>query len=455
MGNSTVAKRLAVFINETSYENIPEDAIEKAKLCLFDLIFVAIGGQLSNLPAVKIITQYAKEISGAKEAIILGDGSHIPCEYAAMVNSVASEILELSDGDPTIIGHAGQAVIPSALAIAEKENVSGSELLAAIVVGYDVMVRIGYAVMPSAFDRGLSSSGCLGSFGAVAAASKILQLNKEEIINALGLAAFASGFRESWTGTGTMDKDLMVGEATRRGLLAAMLAKKGFSGASTILEGKRGFCHSLADDVDFNATLKGLGEEYKILNQYLKAYPSCRHTHATIDAVLELANTHSLRAKDIRSVKIYLNEHAAAIAIEAPDSYVGVRFSQQFAASVALLKRKATIHEFTEEMAKDQELRGLMGKVEIGVDPILDKMWPEKWASRVEVTLANGETLSNQVDYPKGDVRNPINEKELQQKLMSLMLGRVSKNTYSEVAKKVNEIEGIRNIRELTALLSV
>lgn len=455
MDKDIVAKELANFMIRTNFKDIPENVIEKAKICLLDFVFVTIGGQLSDLPAVKIITEYAKEINGIREATIIGDGSLISCEYASMVNSIASEILELSDGDPKIIGHPGQAVIPSALAIGEKERINGSELVTAIVIGYDVMVRIGYAVMPSAFDRGLSASGCLGNFGAVSAASKILNLNEEEIISGFGLASFASGFRESWTGAGTMDKDLMVGEATRRGTLAAILAKKGFSGAANILEGKRGFCYTIANNVDFRETVKELGKAYKIMEQYLKAYPSCRHTHATIDTVLELSRKHNLKSENIKNIKIYLNQHAADIAVNAPTSYVGIRFSQQFAAAIALLEKRATLQEFTEEKAKDPKVRELMEKVEIIVDPILDKAWPEKWTCRVEITMTNGQVLSHHVDYPKGDVRNPMSEEDLREKFESLLMGRLSDRKFNEIVGKIKGIEKIKDIKELMMLLSV
>jgi 2-methylcitrate dehydratase PrpD len=455
MVGHNVTQILARFVNETTFDKLPAEVVERAKLCLLDFVFVTLGGHLSGLPAVRIITEYAKEIGGARESRILGEGSLVPCEYATMVNSIASEILELSDGDPRIIGHAGQAVIPAAIAIAEKKRASGKELLAAIVVGYDVMVRIGYAVIPSAFDRGLSASGCLSSFGAAAAASKILDLSEYEVGSALGVSAFASGFRESWTGTGTMDKDFMVGDAARRGLVAAVLAKKGLSGATNILEGPRGFCRTFADNVDFSETLQGLGKVFTIMNQYLKPYPSCRHTHATIDAVRAILKKRPLDAKDLESVTIYLNDHAAAIAMVTPTTYVGVRFSQQFAAAVTFLTGQATLLQFTEEMAVDPRIKGLLEKITIKVDPILDKSWPEKWSSRVEARLKNGESVVHQIDYPKGDVNNPMDEGELREKYVSLLAGYAPGSKVNTIMEHTRRIEDTKDVNELTTVLSL
>lgn len=455
MADQKVTQILSRFVKETDYDALPTQVIEKAKVCLLDFLFVALGGHLSGLSAVQIITDYAKEIGGAREASILGDGSLVPCEYATMVNSIASEILELSDGDPRIIGHAGQAVIPAALAIAEKERASGKELLTAIVVGYDVMVRIGYAVMPSAFDRGLSASGCLSSFGAASAASKILDLTEQETQNALGLAAFASGFRESWTGTGTMDKDFMVGDAARRGLVAALLAKRGLSGAANILEGPRGFSHTFSDKVDFSATLQDLGNVFTILNQYLKPYPSCRHTHATIDAVRAILRKRPLDVDELDTVTIYLNEHAAAIAVAVPTTYVGVRFSQQFSAAVTFLTGQATLHQFTEEMARAPQIGRLLEKVTIKVDPLLDSAWPEKWSSRVEARLKSGESVVHQIDYPKGDVKNPMDEDELREKYLSLLMGHATDSMVDRIMEKVKHIEDLKSVKELISILSL
>jgi 2-methylcitrate dehydratase PrpD len=454
MTEPDVTRILARFIKNTTFESLPPEVVARAKLCLLDCLFVTLGGYRSGLPAVRILTDYVRETGGAHEARILGDGSLVPCEYATMVNSVASEILELSDGDPKIIGHAGQAVIPAAIAAAEKEKATGKQLLAAIVVGYDVMVRVGYAVIPSAFDRGLSASGCLSSFGAAAAAGKILNLSEQQVGSALGLAAFGSGFRESWTGTGTMDKDFMVGDAARRGLVAAVLAKKGLSGAPNILEGPRGFCRTVADNVDFSETLRGLGQVFTIMNQYLKPYPSCRHTHATIDAVRAILKKQPIEAGDLERVTIYLNEHAAAIAMAAPTTYVGIRFSQQFAAAVTFLTGQATLEQFTEEMAVNPEVRRLLEIIGIKVDPVLDKSWPEKWASRVEAKLKNGKSVVHQIDYPKGEVTNPMDEEEMREKYISLLGGPGSSAKVNRIMEQTSRIEELIDVNEFTLALS-
>jgi 2-methylcitrate dehydratase PrpD len=250
-----------------------------------------------------------------------------------------------------------------------------------------------------------------------------------------------------------MDKDFMVGDAARRGLVAAVLAKKGLSGAPNILEGPRGFCRTFADRVDFSATLQGLGREFTILNQYLKPYPSCRHTHATIDAVRAILRKQPLDIRNLDRVTIYLNDHAAAIAMAAPTTYVGVRFSQQFAAAVTFLTGRATLLQFTEEMAVNPEVRKLLAIIEIKVDPVLDKSWPEKWSSRVEATLKNGDSIVHQIDYPKGEVNNPMDEDELREKYVSLLGGEGSSAKVSRIMEQTNRIEDLKDVNELTSAL--
>ena len=250
-----------------------------------------------------------------------------------------------------------------------------------------------------------------------------------------------------------MDKDFMVGDAARRGIAAALLAKRGLSGASNILEGPRGFCHTLADKVDLSATLRDLGQKFTIMNQYLKPYPSCRHTHATIDAVRAVLKKRSIDVEDLESLTIYLNEHAAAIAMSAPTSYVGVRFSQQFAAAVTLLTGQATLNQFTEEMARNPSIEGLIRKTAIKVDPVLDGAWPENWSSRVEIRLNNGESILQQIDKPKGDIDNPMNEDELLEKYRSLLMEGVSESWINRVMEKVQTIDDMQDINELTSIL--
>ncbi len=335
-----LTRRIANYISNIEFSKLPTEVIEKTKVLLLDFLGVTMAGSTSNLPQVNILTGAIIEMGGLPEASIIGTNFKAPCVNAALVNSLACSVLELSDGDNAIIAHPGQVVIPASLSIAEKLGKGGKNVIESIVSGYEVMSKIGRLIIPSAMhERGFAPSGILGSFGSASAGSKILQLSEDKICDAIGLAATVTGFREPWVVSGTMDKDIMICEATRRGLWASILASLGISGSETILEGREGFLRAMVGKVDQEMVSKELEDHYSILDIYIKKYPSCRHTHSTIDATLELGKNSEIALESIKKIKVRLDPLAAKIAISNPDSNVGVKFSQQFAVAVALAEK--------------------------------------------------------------------------------------------------------------------
>jgi len=326
----------------------------------------------------------------------------------------------------------------------------GKDVIEAIVSGYEVMSEIGVIIMPLAMhERGFAPSGVLGSFGAAAAGSKILQLTEDKICDAMGLAAAVTGFREPWVVTGTMDKDIMICEAVRRGLWASILAGKGTSGARTILEGREGFLRAMLGKVDQEMASKELGDRYTILDTYLKKYPSCRHTHSTIDASLDLLRNPEIVLESIKKIEVRLDPLAAKIAVSNLDSDVAVRFSQQFAVAAALAKKRAKLEDFTAQVAKEKIIRDLVSKVEIiKVDEMM-KDWPEKWASDVEIQLLNGNRFRKYVAYPKGDKNNPMSRAEVIEKFRDLSSFKLEQETIEEVVEMVFKLETLRSIEAL------
>jgi 2-methylcitrate dehydratase PrpD len=445
---------IAEEISKTSFNSLPENVVDKVKDLVLDLIGVTLAGvKVAQLP-VRVLTDIVCRTGGYPEAALIGRKRKVPCAQAAMVNSLAAAILELGDGDNVIIAHPGQVVIPAALALAEKQEADGKDLIAAIVAGYETMFTIGSIVIPAAMhERGFAPSGILCSFGASAASCKLLDLDVEQTVNAIGLAASAMGFREPWVVTGTMDKDIMICEATRRGLWGAMLAGEGVTGACSILEGSEGFFRAMLGKIPNEQTTGWTDGSYSILNTYLKKYPSCRHTHSTIDATLEVARTNPFSLSDIASLTITVDSLSAKISIGEPDSDTGVRFSHQFAAAIALIKGKATLAEFTADVAREPEVQTIIKKASVKIDPEMDKGWPEKWSSHVEVKLNNGKRFNARVDYPRGDKKNPMEKEEVMEKFKSLSSGILDPVAQDQVTKAVQHLEEVDNIRYLMELV--
>lgn len=451
-----LTRRIADYICKVEFSTLPAEVIEKVKELFLDFLGITIAGSVSNSPQRIIISDAILEMGGLRESRIIGTEFKVPCINAAMVNSITCSVLELSDGDNATLSHHGQVVIPAALGIAEKLGKGGMNIIEGIVCGYEIMSKIGSLILPCSMDeRGFAPSGILGSFGAAAAGSRILQLTEDETCNAIGLAAAVTGFREPWVVTGTMDKDVMICEATRRGVWASILASKGISGAHTILEGREGFLRAMVGKVDQGVISKGWEDHYSILDTYLKKYPSCRHTHSTIDAALELAKNPDIALESIKQIKVRLDPLAAKIAISNLDSDVAVKFSQQFAVAVALAKKKARIEDFTVQVAKEKIVQELMRKVEvIRVDEMMND-WPEKWASDVEIELVSGNKFRKYVAYPKGDKNNPMEREEIIEKFVQLSSFKLKQTAIEEVVERVFKLETQRNVETLLNMTGV
>ena len=404
-----------------------------------------------NLPSVKIITDYITAQGGRPEATLIADGRRVPADGAALVNSIAGEVLELGDGENKIIGHPGQSIIPAVLAAAEMQGTDGWGLLSAILAGYEAMIFVGEAVIPEAYDIGFSASACLGNFGACGRSGPGAGPGfGKQISHTLALAASASGYLRSWNLTGTMDKDLMVGEATRRGLLAAQLARAGYTGASQILEGELGFCQAMAGQVREITREK---DEYRIRDVYFKPYPSCRVTHATIDAMLALVENNSLSPDQVEKIIIYTDAHGAQVSIAQPDSFVAVRFSNQFSAVATLLEGKVALNQYSDEFAARPQVRDLLARTQVRVDPEMAENWPDKYSARVEVIKRDGASHSFQVDHPKGDRRNPLSTDEVTAKARELLGLAYSQERVEELIRIVMAVEKLEKMDSLNDLL--
>ncbi len=441
---------LVRLISEIDAASAPGDVLDKVKLCLLDYVAAAAAGVGSRLPSVEIITHHVVAQGGRPEATIIAEGRKVPAAAAALVNSIAGEVLELGDGENRIIGHPGQSVVPAVLAAAEINGADGRSLLTAILAGYEAMLFVGDAVMPEAYDFGFSASACLGNFGAAAGAARVFDLSFEKIRHALALAASASGYLRSWNLTGTMDKDLMVGEATRRGLLAAQLARAGYTGTSQILEGDLGFCQAMSGQC---RKVERIKDEYRIRDVYFKPYPSCRVTHATIDAMLRLVKDHPLAPDLIENIIIHTDAHGAQVAIPDPESFVAVRFSNQFAAVATLLDGKVSLAQYSEEYARRPVVKDLLSRTEVRIDPEMADNWPDKYSARVEVRIRDGASYSAQVDHPKGDRRNPLSAEEVTAKAEELLSLVYPRDRVAAVIAAAMAAEKLERVDQLMGLL--
>lgn len=405
-----LSTKLATYIVNTTYEDLPEDVVEFTKLCILDYFSSAIAG--SQEEAVRKIDEFVRDMGGEKQASII-TGGKTSVTQAALLNGAASHIVEQDDIHKGSIIHAATVVIPAALAVAEWKKLSGKEIITAIVIGYEVCYRIGEAVSPSHYYYWHNTATC-GTFGAAAAVAKLLNLNEEEIVNTLGSAGTQAAGLWEFIEDGAMSKQLHPGKAAMNGVISALLAEKGFTAARKILEGRRGFFEAMSEDYDINKVTSNLGEEFKITENSFKVHASCRHTHHVMDLMIDLANKRDLKLEDIEQVKVKTYEVAINITDNSePDTIYASKFSLQFCTALSLLKGNGSLEVFNEKTLWDPYIRKLMKRVQLLVDPRINDEYPDKWGAAVEVKLKSGESIRLETDFPKGDPENPVSKKEL------------------------------------------
>lgn len=453
MENATL--RLAKFISELKFDQLSENTVCKAKEVILDYLGALLAGYDKSSFLSEKLSELIINIGGREEATIIGPAVKVPLVNAAFVNGVLSHVVELDDGHRSAKGHPGVAVLSAALPTAEYLGSSGKELISAIAAGYDIFVRIASSVNPSHLNRGFHTTGTCGTFAACAAACSLLKLDERQTANALGLAGTqASGLLEV-TIDGQMAKALHAGKAAYSGVLTALLAKEGVEGPKSIIEGKKGFVKALSDECNYDLMLNDLNKKFHIEDCYIKLYPSCRHTHAPVDAALNLKLKYDFKVSDIN--EIIVNTYPTAISfageIFKPETTEEAKFSIAYCLCAALLKGKLGLRELEKENLLDPGIRELISKVIILSDPELESTFPKVRGAEVKITLADGGIIENRIDLPKGEIENPVSKDELIRKFINCTSQYLNDNSTNKIVEAIFEIDALDNINKFMSLL--
>jgi 2-methylcitrate dehydratase PrpD len=416
---TTISGRIAQFIANLTIERLPADVIEVAKLSFLDWLGSVIAGGRTR--PISMFVQVAKALGGNPQATVIPDGSKTSCHLAAFVNAASTHALEMDDLHKPSVLHPAAPVIPAALAVGERDGVSGGELLSAIAAGYEVAIRAGEAMGPSHYRFWHTTATC-GIFGAATAVGKLLRLTPEQMVWALGNAGTQSAGLWEFLTEGTMSKQLHPAKAAADGLLAALLAQQGFTGSSQIFEGEKGLGRATSTAPDLGRLTKDLGDvPLRILENSFKAHAACYHIHSTIDAALDLRSRFNLKTSEISKVTVRLYSAAIDLLqdVELVNPYAA-KFSIPYCLATALLKGRVGLDEFTEEGIRDENTRQLMSNVALQRDRQLDQVYPDTWPAIVTIETTSGLRHETRVDYPKGDPKNPITREGLIEKFHML-----------------------------------
>ena len=454
-----ITQTLARFASNVSYEDLSPEVVDWAKYLCLDFAGVTLNG--SGTDSATAVVKALEDVGRTGPSAIVGTNRRALPEYAAMANGTAFHSIEMDDVNNEASLHPGVVAFPTALAMADIAPVTGKEFISAVVAGYDVIVRLGRALKPKEhYGRGFHPTGTCGAFGGAAVAARLLGLQGDDYTHALGIAGSQAAGSMEYLAQGAWTKRLHPGWASHSGIWAALLARAGYTGPTTIFEGRDGFLSAYSGDPDPSLVLKDLGEEYLLTQTGIKPHACCRYNQGPIDCLLDIGQANDFQPMEIEEVKIGVLSQGMRLVAEPvdskrnPKSVVDMQFSMHFAAAVALSYGSASLSEYTLGVPERPEVRHIMDRVECVTDPKLDAQTPKLFPAWAEVRTTDGRTMHSELTYPKGDPENPVTWDEMQNKFKLLSAPVISNQRQQEIMAAVDSLEQLDDVRQLASLLS-
>ncbi|MBW8269156.1 MmgE/PrpD family protein [Caldovatus aquaticus] len=399
---------------------LPPDLERHARRALVDW-FAALLAGASRPPATLLAAALADETRGGGGAVCYVTGRRVPLRHAALMNGLASHIVEFDDIYRYAVYHPGCPTIGAALAAAQARGADMAALLRAMVAGYEVSCRIGRAVQPSHY-RFWHTTGTVGTFGAAAAVAVLLGCDAERTAHALATAAtMASGLQQAFRGEG-MSKPFHPGHAAEAGALAALAAAQGVTGALDVLHGPAGFAAATSEDTGkWEQALAGIGQPFAIADMTFKNHGCCGHIFAALDAIRALQRAHGFAAEEVDGVLVG-GYRATKEICDRPEAATEqeCRFSVQFTAATMLVHGGVRLAAYEPARIRDPAVRALMPRIRVEVDPECEAAFPARRSARVEIRLKDGRVLRHHQPTRKGDPDAPLSDEDLSEKFLEL-----------------------------------
>lgn len=405
------AQKFGEFINWVNIETLPRPLVEMARLCIIDCLSSCFTIARSR-EANALIEIFLKDSTGGRSTIVGTPFSMAP-DVAAMINGVSAAETVRNDTHPATASHPGMCVIPAALALAEDRSASGAALIEATVAGYEIMLRLGQAIVTPEFSAQFRPTGWLGAVGAAAACAKILNLNPEQSRNAISLAMNqAAGFSE-WAYARTNELVMHSGNAARSGVISALLAEKGIAAAPSIFEGKGGVLAAFGASDKAHVLTDRLSEEFEMLSVVFKEAPACIYAQGPSQLAMELVTAHQLPIDAIDHILIEMPE--------TPVSYPGCNFGGPFDSrisasasvkfSVATILACRSIADVNWDCFEDEQITALAKRIEMKIDPKLSAAFPSANGTRMTAFLQQGTSVIVEQDDMEPMSLNKINKR--------------------------------------------
>ncbi len=447
---------LSAFAAGLKYDDVPGGVRSRAKQLIFDMTGVALRSRHDAESTPSLIAAVEKLGLSGGPCSVIGDRRGYSAPAAALINGTLAHSLDFDDTHAAASLHPSAPIVPAAFAAAEMVGASGREVIAAVVAGYEIQIRLSLALGPTDhYNRGYHPTATCGIFGAAAAAGMIFGHNAETIASAFGIALSQAAGSMQFLHQGGWTKRSHVGQAAMNGLMAATLAGEGFKGAVDPIEGKAGFLNAYAPDPDPAKAVAGLGDHWETLAIAVKPYPSCRYSHAPLDGIRQLMAEHDLSVDDIQSVRIGVSQTAWNIIggpedlKHHPKSVVDGQFSMPFCAAVVIREGNMVWDDYARHIA-DTDTLALCRKVTTDVGERAEAAFPDNMAGSATLTTTKG-TFDIFIEEPKGEPGNFVSDGELRTKFDGLVSPYLDNEQIEALAAGLLGLEDIDSIADLLA----
>ncbi len=447
-----VTEYVADFVINTGYSQIPVEAISIAKYAILDSIGCALAG--ANEPAAEIVSRYVQEIGSKPEASVFTRGFKAAAPLAALINGTMSHVLDYDDVAVSWWGHPSVVLMPTVLALAEREKLSGQALLEAYILGFEIGSRVNLALGIGYYQAGWHSTITAGTMGTTVASSKLMGLNVEQLRIALGIAAsLAGGLKRNF---GTMTKSFHAGTAAQNGIIAASLASKGYTAENSIFEVPQGYCQMYSQDYNLERLYQSLGSPYDIVSPSLsvKPYPCCRIMHQSVDAILSIVHEQGIKANEVVEVRCFTSP-AFPIQLYYHEPVTGLegKFSIEYCMAVAIIDGEVKLPQFDDERVNREDVQTLLRKVRY-VHPKGEDAQTLRVQQAVTVELSDGREFTKEIAFAKGDPRNPMTHEELVTKFRDCAARVLPQNQIERCVEMVLNLEEQKDVGQILAIIA-
>lgn len=438
-------------VNEASHL-LKEEHFTRAKEHMLDTMGVALAGHTDAIS--EILINYTAALGEEGECSILGTPLKTSVSNAAFVNGILCHSLDYDDSSWRLIGHPSAVVLPAILATAEKVGASGEKFLTAFLIGVEVSCKLGYTATPGIYQNGWHATSAVGILGATAGVGYLLDLTVDQMVYAFGISASsACGLRSNF---GTMTKPFHAGIAAKNGLVAAFLAKYGFTSCTETLEGSMGFFTIFSGEkVGINLKAK-LGDPFDVLEPgfFVKPYPSCAATHTAIDAILQLKAEHHFTSDEVINIRAGCGPVGPLMLIHnRPKKGAEGKFSMPYVLAAAVNEGRVGIDTFTDEKVSDPNMLSVMGKVDFFVYEEFKERGIDQAPAFIQVHLADGRVVEKIIEYATGSPSNPMALEALKAKYVDCASRVLEHDQVNESMDILLELEELECMSKLITLL--